>query len=267
MNQTSFPTPGSPAVPRANDVYAGIRLLYEPSFEAAFLERRTFAQLFSFTAPCVAFGLLINLITAAAVWWLADLGTADANKVSASLATASFVSFWCGFLVWSLRRRKIGIASWQVVIDDRSGAAGTAVDMLRAELRRRLQGVAVTQSEQRRRGRYAVRVRYRTFSSYVSVFPFGSDLFVGWAMLEEPTFWNVLGGWLGDVFRGSGWFRRELRSYQPKALRDCIHNATREAVGAAAASQPLPMPSPTADGRVQAGAGARSWDVYADEGP
>jgi hypothetical protein len=54
-------------------------------------------------------------------------------------------------------------------------------------------------------------------------------------MVEEPNFWNVFGGWLSNLLRGGTWFNREMRSYAPKALRDTVHHATREAVAVAAA--------------------------------
>jgi hypothetical protein len=247
---------GSPVVPRANDVYAGIRLVYQAGFEAVFLERRTLVQLGRVVLPC----LIVASLTAFTANVVA-LGAgafedrSDANQ-QALAASIGFVAFGAGFLLWSVRRQQIGIASWQVVVDGRAGAADAAVHEAWAEVDRRLGAVGVDISQVRKHGQWAVRIRLRTFRCYVSIFPFGSDLFVGWAMLEEPNFWNVFGGWLADFFRGRSWFAREMRSYGPKALRDVVHHATREAVAAAAvarvyartetASASLARPTPAA---------------------
>jgi hypothetical protein len=235
-----FPDPGSPVVPRANDVYSGMRLLYERGFEMIFLERRSITQLARVVMPCVVFATLVAAGAEAVFVAVGAFKDLDNDEQRALAASVGFVSFGVGFLLWSVRRQKIGIASWQVVVDDRAGASAQAIAQLRTEIDRRLSAVNVSKSEVVRRGQWALRIRLRTFSCYVSIFPFGSDLFVGWAMLEEPNFWNVFGGWVADLFRGGTWFTRETRSYAPKALRDVVHHATREAVAAAAAGVPAP---------------------------
>jgi hypothetical protein len=214
-----------------------MRLLYEHGFENAFLERRTMGHLARVVLPCIIAGALLAGASATAVL-LADVGSDDSER-QGLLAAVSFVAFGIGFLIWSIRRQKIGIASWQVVLDGRADAAERAAWQLKSELDRRLRAARVQIDDHQRKQRWALRVRHRTFNCYVSVFPFGTDLFVGWAMLEEPHFWNVFGGWLSDLLRGGTWFTRETRSYIPKALRDVVHNATRDAVATAAATPPV----------------------------
>lgn len=240
-------------VPRSNDVYSGMRLLYERGFEPAFLERRTSFQLIRILIACIFVGLMAGGLAGAFIFVSALLVAQDLAKATLASGLVGSLVYLGVSLAWSFRRHRLGIASWQVVVDDRAGSAGSAVDHLREELGRRLGGTGALQAEIERRGRWAVRIRHRTFTCYVSVFPYGSDLFVGWAMLEEPHFWNIVGGWLADLFHRS-WFDRELRSYIPKALRDAVHNSTREAVAAAAggkapapalgANTPPPSPPP-----------------------
>jgi hypothetical protein len=238
--------PGSPVVPRANDVYAGIRLLYEPRFEDAFLERRTAFQLARVVVPCCTVGLIAAAVALGVAQLAGVFDDRDVADQRALAAAIGFVAFGVGFLAWSIRRKAMGISSWQVVVDGRARAADAAIRELRTELMHRLSGARVTVSDVKRNGRWVLRVRLRTYRCYVSIFPFGTDLFVGWAMLEEPNFWNVLGGWLSDLVRGRTWFRRELRSYAPKALRDVVHHSTRVAV-AVAATRPERGPSDEPD--------------------
>jgi hypothetical protein len=237
------PRPVSPVVPRANDVYQGVRLVYTNGFEDAFLEHRRVRELLLVTVPCVVFGLFLSAVVQGVLVATGTFGDDWDNDDTALLTSTGTVAFLAGFLAWSVRRRKIGIASWQVVVDDRASSAGAARELLRLEVARRLEGVRWSRSEMNRRGRYALRIRYRTYACYVSVFPFGTDLFVGWAMLDEPHFWNVLGDFVADLFRTRGWFGREMRSYTAKALRDSVHNATRDAV-AASANGASPRPAP-----------------------
>jgi len=221
-----------------------MRLLYEPGFEMIFLERRTILQLGRVVLPCVLVASLTVVAANAVAWWTGAFDGRSDGDGRALMSAISLVAFGVGFLLWSVRRQQIGIASWQVVVDGRGYVADAAVREARAELDRRLSSVSVDVSYVRKHGQWAVRIRLRTFRCYVSIFPFGSDLYVGWSMLEEPNFWNVFGGWLADCLRGRTWFAREMRSYAPKALRDVVHLATREAVATAAASVPT-GPEPT----------------------
>lgn len=222
---------GLPAVPRANDVYLGVRLLYSDGFEDSFQMGGSFARLFRSGMACVAFGFLIQTVFSAAVLALDPPETLE--EVDPVYAAVTGVAWLVGFLLWTIRRAQDGVSGWQVVIDGRAGEARAARSHLSQELAHRLVGTTARRQLAQRGGREMVRIQLGTYSCYVSVFPFGTDLFVGWVMTDEPSFWNVLGRWLSTVFRFRGWFTRELRSYEAKALRDVVHNVTREAVALA----------------------------------
>ena len=74
------------------------------------------------------------------------------------------------------------------------------------ELQRRLASTKARVRPARKANRSVVRASLGTFACYISVFPFGTDLFVGWAMIHEPNFWNVLVRFLRSVLSGSAWF-------------------------------------------------------------
>ncbi len=222
---------GLPAVPRANDVYLGTRLLYNYGFEESFQLGGSFTRLFRSGLACIAFGLFVQAIFSGIMLALAPPVTIE--EVDPAYLAFTGAAWLVGFLLWTMRRAQDGVSGWQVVIDGRSGEARAARSHLSQELAHRLVGTKARRQLAQRGGQEMIRIQLGTYSCYVSVFPFGTDLFVGWIMTDEPSFWNVLGRWLSTVFRFRGWFTRELRSYEAKALRDVVHNATREAVALA----------------------------------
>lgn len=220
-----------PVVPRANDVYIGSRLLYAYGFEEAFQLSTTFGRVIRSGLACAVFATLVQLVSGLVI--VIVVPPSSYGQVSNGHVAALVIIWFVGFLLWSLRRVQDGISGWQVVIDGRAGEAAAAQERLKDELDRRLARTPARNRRVRQRGRDVIRVKLETYACYVSVFPFGTDLFVGWIMTDEPTFWDRVARWLSTLFQVPRWFARELRSYEAKALRDVVHHATREAVAMA----------------------------------
>ena len=79
----------------------------------------------------------------------------------------------------------------------------------------------------------------RTYVAYVSVFGFGTSLYVGWMMWRSRRGATLIGQFLKDLIGGilgrSGIINQMLRTEKVRAMREAVHSAVREGVDAAVA--------------------------------
>ena len=145
-------------------------------------------------------------------------------------------------LLFLLLKIPIQISEWAVSVDGKGAAAATAFEYVGRSLQRRqipLQSLRVQRLQlpggEGRRD--YLELRRNIFYGYVSCFPFGNDLYVGW------TFWIQLSPlkWYGmilvriweTVTHKTSDLYMALRYESAKAMRDALHAATREGVDAA----------------------------------
>jgi hypothetical protein len=139
---------------------------------------------------------------------------------------------------------KEGVSEWMIVVDGRAAAAESAYAQIYGALVRRQTPATVRPMLFRLgsgRGRRSfLEIRQGEYSAIVSVFPYGSDLFVGWTMwwtiYPAKLLWRVLTrGTRGNKPS----FGPVIGSDDVKALREVVHIATREGVDVAQLGIPV----------------------------
>ncbi|MEN3584639.1 hypothetical protein AAH978_10870 [Streptomyces sp. ZYX-F-203] len=138
-------------------------------------------------------------------------------------------SFGCGALFWLvvlLSREPEPIAEWRVLLAEREGRKEHAHEGIRKVLRARGFPVRVTEEQ----GRLVL--RERGYVAYISVFGYGTSLYLGWMMWRSRRGYQLIGRLLGDMWesvRGQNQIDHQiLRSERARAMREAVHMASRE---------------------------------------
>ena len=133
-----------------------------------------------------------------------------------------------------LRKLSVQLSEWMLTVDGRGNAAGPALDHMYTIIAARRTPISqmkvVRLAPKQQQARNYLQVDDGVFTGFVSCFPYGADLFIGW------TFWLNMspGRWLFMslqrlVSGGSGIYG-SLAHDQPKALREVLHSAVRQGV-------------------------------------
>ncbi|GIF04719.1 adhesin [Actinoplanes siamensis] len=159
----------------------------------------------------------------------------------------AFIVFW---VVLLSARVTEPVAEWKTLLEDRWQGADSAYAAIYGTLRRR--GVPVEATAVRTRSDLlppeAVNNRLliadRDYRVVISVFPYGSGLYLGWNMSRTRRGVTLLGAFLKDLVNGiSGRPAgpvEMLRGERVRALREAVHAAVRE--GAEVAGQGISVP-------------------------
>ncbi|MEU1469372.1 hypothetical protein ABZ434_14250 [Streptomyces sp. NPDC005761] len=70
-----------------------------------------------------------------------------------------------------------------------------------------------------------------SYVAYLSVFPYGTSLYMGWVMWRNRRGTEIVGQFFSDFFRGFGGTDMEkvmMRTEPPRAMREALHAAARE---------------------------------------
>lgn len=130
------------------------------------------------------------------------------------------------------------LSDWCLTVEGKAAQAPDAFAMIYDKLQqrrlpvtmnvRRIQGMA----EGGQANNYII-CRSGRYFSYLSVLPFGTDLFMSWTLwrrLIPITFlFRMIGEFAGPVF-GMDELRRTLATENAKAMREAVHNSMREGV-------------------------------------
>jgi len=147
----------------------------------------------------------------------------------------SFVVFWVVLLV---SRIDEPIAEWKTLVEDRYQAADSAYASIFGTLRRR--GFPLNATAVRIRSdllapeavNNRLQIQERSYSVYVSVFPYGSSLYLGWMMWRSRRGAVLIGHFLKDLVGGmlgrTGSINQMLRTEHVRAMREAVHAAVRE---------------------------------------
>ncbi|MDK1475456.1 hypothetical protein QNO07_18870 [Streptomyces sp. 549] len=135
----------------------------------------------------------------------------------------SIGAFWLAVL---LAREPEPIAEWRVLLAEREGRRDQAYLGIRKVLQARRFPVGVNEEQ----GRLVL--RERGYVAYISVFTYGSSLYLGWMMWRTRRGHQLIGQFLGDVWqslKGQNQIEHQiLRSEGARALREAVHLAARE---------------------------------------
>ncbi|MBB4745309.1 hypothetical protein BJY16_008768 [Actinoplanes octamycinicus] len=142
------------------------------------------------------------------------------------------------------------IAAWQTLLEDRWQSADSAYAAIYGTLRRRAIPVEATAVRVRSDllspevVNNRLRITDRGYQLHVSVFPYGSSLYLGWTMGRSRRGATLIGHFLKDLAGGMAGratpITPMLRTERVRALREAVHAAVRE--GAEVASQGLVVP-------------------------
>ncbi|MFI1996586.1 adhesin [Actinoplanes sp. NPDC020271] len=213
---------------------------------------RTLARLWlSAAVPALVvwavFGFLALFVLA-----VSDRGpTSDGTPGGEVFAIGSLLSFLVFGTVSLSARVDESLAEWRTLIEDRRQSTDSAYAAIYGALRRR--GIPVEADAVRVRSdllppeaiNNRLMISDRNYQIFISVFPYGSSLYLGWTMSRGRRGATLLGHFLRDLAGGmsgrSGSVERMLRAERVRALREAVHAAVRE--GADVAAQGVLVPA------------------------
>lgn len=195
-------------------------------------------------------------------------GAESSNSIGSAIAwllfawVASFAVFWVVLLV---SRVAEPVGEWRVLLADRYERAETVYATIAGTLGTRNYPISP-------RG-FGTRMvlSERSYTAYVSVFNYGSSLYLGWMMWRSRRGTELVGQFVADLVRSfggeNGIEHQMLRSEGARAMREAVHLACREGLmvaienvpkGSGPVRQPVPgyiPPPPVAPPTVTPGAG------------
>lgn len=187
-------------------------------------------------AAAVAFGVLLLFGFTGLVALAGDRGSGlGIMGVGLQIAMIAFVAV---FLVSKVSEPA---GEWRVLLDGR----GTHAESVYVEIARvvRERGLPVVPVFRRiRTGGEPSRVTHRMalrdggYVAYLSVFAYGTGLYVGWVMRRERRGTELVRQFVSDFVRGFGGTDTEkvmMRTEPPRAMREALHAAAREGLCAA----------------------------------
>ena len=184
----------------------------------------------------------VGWATIAALWFRAAvcalaflaviaLGSAAAGD-SALIGFGLFgavVVFW---LVFLLTRADEPIGEWRVVLADRAAASLSVYSAVRGKLTERRLPIQAVHSRRTPAGFGSVTNRLILvdghYQVYVSVFEYGTSLYLGWMMWRSRRGAALVGRFVSDLFRRPDVIDLMLRTERPRAMREVVHALCRE---------------------------------------
>jgi hypothetical protein len=167
------------------------------------------------------------------------------------LNVSSLLAFLLFWFVMLFTRTQEPIAEWRSMIEERAAAATSAYAAIYGSLRRRQIPLSPVAMRVRSDilGKESVNNRLviteRGYTAYVSVFPYGTSLYVGWLMFRNrrgyQLIFTFLKDALGSVFGRSDLVSQMLRTEKIRAMREALHYAAREGVDIAIRGIDVPL--------------------------
>jgi hypothetical protein len=194
--------------------------------------------------PFAFFGIL-SLITGFAT---ASSGDGGVSAILFSLGCViGFVVYWVVLLFSKLPEP---IAEWRVLLADRGDKADSVYSHISGTLRERQSPIGWRVRRIRLGfGRHNISNRLvmqeGTYAAFVSVFSYGTSLYLGWMMWRRRRGSTLIRQFLVDLIEGMAGQRDlerlMMRTERPRAMREAIHAACREGLYAAAEGRDVPL--------------------------
>jgi len=147
----------------------------------------------------------------------------------------SVVVFWVVLL-----RSKVTepIGEWRALLPDRAGDAENYFKMIRTVLGRRQLPLRADEIQERRVAlsntngvvKHVIVISENEYQAYVTVFGYGTSLYVGWQMWRRRSAAQLLKRALVDRVTASSLVTAMLRTDRARAVREAVHLACREAL-------------------------------------
>jgi hypothetical protein len=181
---------------------------------------------------------------------LDDGGGSDTGLATIALLGQflAFTLFWVLLLVPTIEEP---IAEWRTLVENKAPAASSAYASIYGSLTRRQIPVRAVAMRVRSEvlALEAVNSRLvitdRSYIAYVSVFPYGTSLYVGWSMYRNRRGALLIGTFLkdllGSLLSRTGLIAQMLRTEKVRAMREAVHSAVREGVEVAVQGIEVPI--------------------------
>jgi hypothetical protein len=146
------------------------------------------------------------------------------------------ITFW---IVLLATKTTEPIGEWRALLTDRAGQAGAYYNTIRAVIERRQLPIANPQYRQTelavpgRPVKHTIVLAESEYQTYVTVFPYGTSLYVGWQMWRQRAGGQLIKRALVDRASGANLVIAMQRTDRARAVREAVHLACREAVYAA----------------------------------
>jgi hypothetical protein len=144
----------------------------------------------------------------------------------------SVVIFWVVLLV---SRVTEPIGEWRTLLADRAGQSEPYYRMITAVLERRELPItpqlrSIQLNTQGRPVKHTLVLSENEYQAYVTVFPYGTSLYVGWQMWRRRSGAQLIKRALIDRVTAASLVTAMLRTDRARAVREAVHLACREAV-------------------------------------
>jgi hypothetical protein len=168
------------------------------------------------------------------VTFLMILGGGDEESMTGA---AIFVSVLSVIAAGFVPQRR-WVSAWDFLIDGRAGASESSYSMIAKSLLERrtpadVKPVRLINPHARGSANH-LRVEIPQYEVWLSVFPYGEDLFVGWTMVRRNRLGGIFFRYLWErllvLFGKSTDFHFQIAANDARALRDAVHNSARQGV-------------------------------------
>lgn len=163
-------------------------------------------------------------------------GYEAANGGGATVLTLAFLASVVVFWVVLLRSKVTEpIGEWRTLLADRAGQAEPYYRMIATVLKRRELPIvpqlrSVQLDTQGRPVKHTIVLSENEYQAYVTVFPYGTSLYVGWQMWRRRSGAQLIKRALVDRATAANLVTAMLRTDRARAVREAVHLACREAV-------------------------------------
>jgi len=180
-----------------------------------------------------------------------NLGDTGANTLGGLFILGQFIAFILFWIMLLGPQIAEPIAEWRTLLENKAAAAGSAYAAIYGSLARRripvnaaavrvLSDVLTPEVVNNR-----LVITERSYVAYVSVFPYGTSLYVGWSMYRNRRGATLIGIFFKDLvgsFVGrTGLINQMLRTEKVRAMREAVHSAVREGVEVAVQGIEIPI--------------------------
>jgi hypothetical protein len=144
----------------------------------------------------------------------------------------SVVIFWVVLLASKVTEP---IGEWRTLLADRAGQSESYYRMIAAVLKRRELPITprLRSIQLNTRGRpvkHTIVLSENEYQTYVTVFPYGTSLYIGWQMWRRRSGAQLIKRALVDRVTAANLVTVMLRTDRARAVREAVHLACREAV-------------------------------------
>jgi hypothetical protein len=145
---------------------------------------------------------------------------------------ASIAVFWVVLLTSKVIEP---IGEWRTLLADRAGQSELYYRMIAVVLQRRELPItprlrSIQLSTEGRPVKHTIALSDQEYQTYVTVFPYGTSLYVGWQMWRRRSGAELVKRALVDLVKGADLVTVMLRTDRARAVREAVHLACREAV-------------------------------------